>query len=162
MTCYRGSPRGNKKGGCEGHKKGEETEKLSFDFVVWETPQKITRREKLKNIGEPALEAAVTFTCGGRAASRRRRPRSWAGRRDHRRALRPRAAGRQAEWRRAPRSSAGRRAQRQRAPRQGGGERHTEWRKRRSRRLRRPRSLTAARRRAQLPPAPDHACLLFI
>ena len=61
-----------------------------------------------------------------------------------------------------PRSLAGRHAQRQRAPRQGGGERHTEWRKRRSRRLRRPRSLTAARRRAQLPPAPDHACLLFI
>ena len=40
-------PRGYKKEGCEGHKKGEETEKLSFDFVVWETPQKITRREKL-------------------------------------------------------------------------------------------------------------------
>ena len=47
LTCYRGSPRGNKKGGCEGHKKGKETEKRSFDFVVWETPQKITRREKL-------------------------------------------------------------------------------------------------------------------
>ena len=25
MTCYRGSPRGYKKGGCEGHKKGKET-----------------------------------------------------------------------------------------------------------------------------------------
>ena len=89
LTCYRGSPRGYKKGGCEGHKKGKETEKRSFDFVVWETPQKITRREKLKKTGEPAPEAAVTFTCGGSAASRRR-PRSLT------------AAGRRAEWRRRP------------------------------------------------------------